>query len=226
MQFFLDTAHLEDIKRFNAYGMVDGVTTNPSLMAKEGVDMEKRIKAIAKVVNGPISAEVLSTDAKGMIKEGKKYAKWHKNITVKVPMTWAGLEAVQAFNKAKIKTNVTLVFSAAQALLAAKAGATFVSPFIGRLDDIAEDGMGLIKEIVEMYKHCDMKTKVLVASVRHPRHVIEAAKVGADVCTMPPAVLEKLVKHPLTDNGLVKFLADWEASQKAMAKVKKSKKKK
>src|SRR3989338_8764430 len=210
MQFFLDTANLEDIKKYASWGIVDGVTTNPSLIAKEGVSLEKRIKEIAKVVNGPISAEVIATDLKGMLIEGRKYAKWHKNIYVKVPMTPAGLQAVQVFKKEKIHTNVTLVFSASQALLVAKAGADLVSPFIGRLDDISEDGMNLIAEIVQIYKNYNFKTEILVASVRHPRHVVDAALLGADISTMPADVLDKLVKHPLTDIGIAKFLADWE----------------
>lgn len=210
MQFFLDTANLEDIKKFASWGVVDGVTTNPSLIAKEGVSLESRIKEILEVVDGPISSEVISTDAEGMIKEGREFAKWHKNIHVKVPMTSEGLKAVKVFTKEGIKTNVTLVFSPGQAILAAKAGATLLSPFVGRLDDISEDGMNLIAEIVQIYQNYNYKTKILVASIRHPRHVIEAATLGADICTIPPAIFEKLVKHPLTDNGIEKFLADWE----------------
>ena len=210
MQFFLDTANIEDIKKYASWGIIDGVTTNPSLIAKEGVSLEKRIKEITKVVRGPISSEVISTDLAGMLKEGRIYAKWANNIYVKVPMTAAGLQAVKVFSKEGIRTNVTLVFSAGQALLAAKAGATLVSPFIGRLDDISEDGMGIIADIVKIYKNYDFKTKVLVASIRHPRHVIEAAKLGADICTMPPAVLEQLIHHPLTDSGMKKFMEDWD----------------
>lgn len=210
MQFFLDTANIEDIKKYASWGMVDGVTTNPSLIAKEGVSLEKRIKEIAKVIKGPISSEVISTDLAGMLKEGRAYAKWAKNIYVKVPMTPAGLQAVQVFSKEGIKTNVTLTFSAGQALLAAKAGATLVSPFIGRLDDISEDGMALIADIVKIYRNYNFQTKILVASIRHPRHVIEAAKLGADIGTMPPAIFEQLVHHPLTDSGMKKFLEDWE----------------
>ncbi len=210
MQFFLDTANLEDIKKYASWGIVDGITTNPSLIAKEGVSLEKRIKEITKIIRGPISSEVISTDLDGMLKEGRTYAKWANNIYVKVPMTATGLQAVKIFSKESIKTNVTLVFSVGQAILAAKAGATLVSPFIGRLDDISEDGMALIADIVKIYRNYDFKTKVLVASVRHPRHVIEAAKLGADISTMPPAVLEQLVHHPLTDAGIKKFLDDWE----------------
>lgn len=209
MQFFLDTANLDDIKKYASWGMVDGITTNPSLIAKEGVSLEKRTKEILKVVDGPVSAEVIATDLEGMLKEGRKYAKWHENIHVKVPMTPEGLQAVKIFSKEGIKTNVTLVFSASQALLAAKAGATLVSPFIGRLDDISEDGMRLIADIVQIFDNYGFTTKILVASVRHPRHVVDAAILGADICTMPAEVLDKLVKHPLTDIGLEKFLSDW-----------------
>lgn len=214
MQFFLDTANLESIKKYAAWGMVDGVTTNPTLIAKEGVSLEKRIKEIAKVVNGPISAEVIATNVKGMLAEGRRYAKWHKNVYVKVPCTPDGLQAVRVFKKEGIHTNVTLVFSAGQALLVAKAGADLVSPFIGRLDDIGQDGMWLVKEILTMYENYDFETQVLVASIRHPRHVIDAAKLGAHIGTMPADVLEKLVKHPLTDKGLAQFLADWDKSMK------------
>lgn len=209
MQFFLDTANLEAIKKYVAWGMVDGVTTNPSLVAKEGVSLEKRIKEIAKVVDGPINSEVIASDLDGMLKEARHYAKWHKNVYVKVPMTSEGLRAVKILKKEGIRTNVTLVFSSAQALLAAKAGATLVSPFIGRLDDIGEDGMNVIGEIMQMYKNYNYETKVLVASVRHPRHVVEAALLGADICTMPPEILEKLIHHPLTDTGISMFLNDW-----------------
>ncbi|MCC7196996.1 fructose-6-phosphate aldolase [Candidatus Peregrinibacteria bacterium] len=210
MQFFLDTANVESIKKFVSWGVVDGVTTNPSLIAKEGVSLEKRIKEIAEVVDGPISSEVIATDAEGMIKEGREYVKWHKNVYVKLPMTPAGLEACKVLTSEGIKTNVTLVFSSSQALLAAKAGATLISPFVGRLDDISEDGMALIAEIVEIFKNFDIQTKVLAASIRHPRHVIDAARLGADIATMPPEILEKMVKHPLTDKGIAAFLADWE----------------
>lgn len=210
MQFFLDTADIEAIKKYAAWGVVDGVTTNPSLIAKEGVDLSERIKEITEVVDGPISSEVVATDYEGMIKEGRGYATWHKNIFVKVPMTPDGLRACKTLSSEGIQVNVTLVFSPGQALLAAKAGATLISPFIGRLDDICQDGMGLIAEIVDMFSNYDFKAKVLVASVRHPRHVIEAARLGADICTMPPEVFDKLIKHPLTDIGLEKFLADWE----------------
>jgi transaldolase len=209
MKLFLDTANLDDIKKYAAWGLVDGVTTNPSLIAKEkGVMFEKRIKEIAKVVKGPVSSEVISTNAKGMVAEGRQYAKWAKNIYVKCPMTPAGLEATQILSEEGIRVNMTLVFSAAQALLAAKAGAAFVSPFIGRIDDMGQDGMHLIEEIMTMYHHYPFKTEVLVASIRSPRQVAMAAMLGADICTVPAAIYDTLVKHPLTDAGLEKFLKD------------------
>ena len=210
MQFFLDTANIEDIKKYAAWGVVDGITTNPSLIAKEGVSLEKRIKEILEVVNGPISTEVIATDYEGMMEEAKKYATWHKNIYVKVPMTENGLRACKSLSAEGINVNVTLIFSAGQALLAAKAGATVVSPFIGRLDDICQDGMELIAEIAQIFDNYELKTKILVASIRHPRHVIDAARLGAEIATVPPEVFDKLIKHPLTDSGLKKFLEDWE----------------
>ena len=214
MKLFLDTANIEDIKKYARWGLVDGVTTNPSLIAKEGVNFEKRVKEITKVIKGPVSAEVISNDPKEMVREGKKFATWAKNIYVKCPMTPEGLIATQALSKAGIRVNMTLVFSAAQALLAAKAGAAFVSPFIGRVDDMGQDGMELVAEIVELYSHYDFKTEVLVASVRSARQVAEAAMLGADICTVPAATYDKLVKHPLTDAGLKKFLADWNKTKK------------
>lgn len=220
MKLFLDTANLEDIKKYASWGLVDGVTTNPSLIAKEGVSFEKRVKEITKVIKGPVSAEVISEDAKGMIAEGKKYAKWAKNIYIKCPMTPDGLIATQALSKAGIRVNMTLVFSASQALLAAKAGAAFVSPFIGRIDDMGQDGMLLVDEITSLYNNYPFKTEVLVASVRSARQVEEAAILGADICTVPAAIYEKLVKHPLTDKGLKAFLADWKKSQKKTKKKK------
>lgn len=210
MKFFLDTANIEDIKKYASWGLVDGVTTNPSLIAKESVSLEKRIKEIAEVVNGPISSEAVSMDLKGILKEGREYAAWHPNIVVKVPNTPVGLQAVQAFKAEGIKTNVTLTFSSSQALLAAKAGADYVSPFIGRLDDISEDGMLLIEEIVTMFENYDFDTEIIVASVRHPRHVVDSALLGADICTIPPAIFDKLINHPLTDSGIKTFLSDWE----------------
>lgn len=209
MKFFLDTANIEDIKTYAAWGIVDGVTTNPSLIAKEGVSLEKRIKEIAKVVDGPISSEVIATKASKMIKEGREYAKWHENIHVKLPMTPDGLIACKQLSSEGIKTNVTLVFTLGQAIMAAKAGATLVSPFVGRLDDISQDGMELIADIVQAYENYGFETEILVASIRHPRHVMDSALLGADICTMPPAILDKLVNHPLTDAGIKKFLADW-----------------
>ncbi len=210
MKFFLDTADINDIEKYASWGIVDGVTTNPSLIAKEGVDLETRIKEIAKIVDGPISAEVISTEAEGMIEEGRKAAKWHKNIFVKVPMTSEGLKAVKVFSAEGIRTNVTLVFSVSQALMAAKAGATLVSPFVGRLDDISEDGMQLIADIVHVYNVYGFETEVLSASIRHPKHVVDSMMVGADIATIPPKIFDQLVKHPLTDKGLAAFLADWE----------------
>jgi len=211
MKFFLDTANIDDIKKYAAWGMVDGVTTNPSLIAKEGVSLEKRIKEIAKVVSGPISAEVIATNAEEMLREGREYASWAKNVYVKVPCTPDGLEATIKFKKEKIKTNVTLVFSAGQALMAAKAGATLVSPFVGRLDDIKVDGMGVVSEIITIYENYGFETEVLVASIRNLEHVKKAALMGASISTMPAKILDELIKHELTDKGIEKFLADWES---------------
>lgn len=208
MKLFLDTANLEEIKKYASWGLVDGVTTNPSLIAKEGVSFEERIKEITAVISGPVSAEVFSTDAEEMVKEGKIYAGWAKNIYVKCPCTAEGLKATQALSKEGIRVNMTLVFSANQALLAAKAGAAFVSPFIGRLNDAGHDGMTVISEIMEIYNNYGFETEVLVASIRSPRQVAEAALLGADICTVPSAIYEKLVKHPLTDTGLKSFLED------------------
>lgn len=209
MQLFLDTANLEEIKKYATWGIIDGVTTNPSLIAREGVSLEKRIKEIAKIVNGPISAEVIAADSEGMIKEAKKYAAWHKNVYVKIPLTSEGLKAVKILKKEGININLTLCFSVSQALLAAKAGATLISPFVGRLDDISADGMQLVADIITIYNNYGFETKVVVASVRHPEHVAEAARLGADIATVPPEIVEKLIKHPLTDSGIAKFLADW-----------------
>ncbi len=214
MKFFLDTANIDAIKQYAEWGVIDGVTTNPSLVAKEGgIDFEEAIKTITGLVDGPISAEVIATDAEGMLKEGREYAKWHENIHVKIPCTPEGIKACKQFAAEGVKTNVTLVFSATQALIAAKAGATLMSPFVGRLDDIDENGIELIDEIVEIYRNYNIETKILVASIRGPRHVAEAAMLGADIATIPPAVMEKLIKHPLTDSGLEKFLADWEKTK-------------
>jgi len=210
MKFFVDTADVADIKRLNDTGLVDGVTTNPSLIAKSGRDFIDVIKEICALVDGPVSAEVTATDAAGMIEEGRKLAKVAKNVAVKVPLTEAGLVACKTLSQAGTPVNVTLCFSAAQALLAAKAGAAFISPFVGRLDDIGQDGMSLIGEIAEIYSNYDFQTEILVASVRSPQHVVDAARIGADVCTLPPGVIWQLFKHPLTDKGLEAFLKDWE----------------
>lgn len=208
MKLFLDTANLADIKKYAGWGLVDGVTTNPTLVAKEGVPFEKRIKEICHVIKGPVSAEVLSTEAEGMVKEGRAIAKWAKNIYVKIPLIPEGLKATQTLSKEGVRVNLTLVFSAAQALLAAKAGAAFVSPFIGRIDDAGQDGMELIYEIAQIYQNYGYETEILVASVRSPRQVTVAAMAGADICTVPADIYDKLVKHPLTDAGLKKFLED------------------
>ncbi|MAN78918.1 MAG: fructose-6-phosphate aldolase [Rhodospirillaceae bacterium] len=210
MKFFVDTADVADIKRLNDTGLVDGVTTNPSLVAKSGRDFIDVIKEICALVDGPVSAEVTATDAAGMIEEGRKLAKVAKNVAVKVPLTEAGLVACKTLSKEGTPVNVTLCFSAAQALLAAKAGAAFISPFVGRLDDIGQDGMSLIGEIAEIYSNYEFQTEILVASVRSPQHVVDAARIGADVCTLPPGVIWQLFKHPLTDKGLEAFLKDWE----------------
>jgi transaldolase len=214
MKIFIDSANLDEIKQAAAMGLVDGVTTNPSLVAKQGVKFEDLLQRICEVINGPISAEVVSTDAQGMIKEGRILAKIHKNIVIKLPLTPAGLVATKTFSSEGIRTNVTLCFSAAQAMLAAKAGASYISPFVGRLDDIAQDGMNLIRDIKTIYSNYGFKTEILVASIRHPVHVLEAAKIGADVGTMPYKVIEQLTKHPLTDIGLSTFLKDWENAKK------------
>ncbi len=213
MKFFIDTANIEEIKEAAALGILDGVTTNPSLVAKEGKDFRKLLDEILAIVDGPVSAEVVSTDYNGILREAHELSKIHKNIVVKVPLIKEGLKAVRTLTSEKINTNVTLCFSASQALLAAKAGATYISPFVGRLDDISHDGMALIEQIVQIYKNYNYNTQVLVASIRHPLHLVEAALMGADVCTMPFSVIDKLFNHPLTDLGLEKFLSDWKKSQ-------------
>ena len=212
MKFFIDTANLQQIKEAASYGLLDGVTTNPSLVAKESRNFIELLNEILKIVDGPVSAEVVSTEYDGILKEAHELAKIHKNIVVKVPLIKEGIKAVKTLSGEGIKTNVTLCFSPSQALLAAKAGATYISPFVGRLDDISIDGMELIKQILQIYKNYDYKTEVLVASVRHPLHLVEAAMMGAHVATMPFEVIEKLFKHPLTDIGLEKFLSDWKKS--------------
>jgi transaldolase len=210
MQFFVDTADVDEIRNLSATGLVDGVTTNPSLIAKSGRDFIEVIKEICDLVDGPVSAEVAATDHDTMLAEGRKLAKIADNVAVKVPLTPDGLKTCKTLADAGTKVNVTLCFSPGQAILAAKAGAAFISPFVGRLDDISSDGMALIDEICTVYSnYTDFETKVLVASIRSPQHVIEAAKIGADVCTVPPGVLWQLFKHPLTDAGLKAFLADW-----------------
>lgn len=213
MKFFIDTANIAEIKEAASLGVLDGVTTNPSLVAKEGKEFRKLLEEICAIVDGDISAEVVSTDVEGMMKEGRELAKIHKNIVVKVPLIKDGLKATKRFKEEGIRTNVTLCFSPNQALMAAKAGAYIISPFIGRLDDISQDGMHLIRQIVTIYRNYGFKTQVLVASVRHPIHVVEAALVGAEICTMPFKVIEQLIKHPLTEIGLERFLADWKKGQ-------------
>jgi transaldolase len=214
MKFFIDTANIEEIKEANDMGMVDGVTTNPTLIAKEGRDFEEVIKEICAVVDGPVSAEVISTDTEGMLGEARHLAGLHENIVVKIPMTIDGLKAVKTLSQEGIKTNVTLVFSPLQALMAAKAGASYVSPFVGRLDDISQEGMLLVEQIVDIYSNYAFDTEIIVASVRNPLHVLDSALMGADIATIPFNVLSKLAAHPLTDKGLAAFLADWEKMKK------------
>ncbi len=217
MKLFLDTANLEEVRKGVSYGIVDGVTTNPTLVQKEGSDFRSRVGELCELVKGPVSAEVISLNAEEMVAEARELAEIHEHVVVKIPMIPEGVRAVKKLSTLGIKTNVTLVFSAVQALLAAKAGATYVSPFIGRLDDISSTGMALVEEIIEVFSNYDFSTEVIVASVRHPMHVLEAAMLGADIVTLPFAVLEKLFGHPLTEKGLERFLEDWkkyQASQK------------
>ncbi|EAG7178685.1 fructose-6-phosphate aldolase [Listeria monocytogenes] len=214
MRFFIDTANVEEIKKANRMGFIAGVTTNPSLVAKEGRDFNEVIQEFTSIVDGPISGEVVSLEADEMIAEGRVIAKIHPNMVVKIPMTGEGLAAVKVLTEEGIKTNVTLVFSATQALLAARAGATYVSPFLGRLDDIGDDGLVLIRDIADIFEIHGIPTEIISASVRHPIHVIECAKAGADIATVPFKVFEQMLKHPLTDSGIDKFLADWEAAKK------------
>jgi len=216
MKIFLDTANLAEIKEGAALGVVDGITTNPSLLAKEKGDPEEILLEICKVVDGPISAEVVATDAEGMIREGRHWAGVHKNIVVKCPCTLDGLKATKALSEEGHRVNMTLIFSSTQALLSAKAGARFVSPFVGRLDDIATPGMELLFDILQIFENYDFDCEVLAASLRHPMHVVEAAKMGAHIGTMPMSVFRSLLKHPLTDIGLARFLADWEKAKKEM----------
>lgn len=213
MKFFLDTANLNEIREAALFGIADGVTTNPSLVAKEGgVDFKQHIAAICELVQGPVSAEVTSTDVEGMLREGRDYAKIAPNVVIKCPLTREGLKATRELSGEGIKVNVTLCFSAAQAIMAAKAGASFISPFLGRLDDIGENGLVLLQDIIDIYRNYEWKTEVLAASMRHPIHVIEAARMGADIATMPFKVIDQLFNHPLTDKGQAQFLADWHKS--------------
>ena len=210
MKIFLDTANLESIKKYNDMGLLDGITTNPTLLSKEGGDPQKTMQEICRIVKGDVSLEVVATDYEGMMEEGRRLRKYGDNVVVKCPMTAEGLKACKALTAEGIPVNITLVFSPNQAILAAKAGAKYVSPFIGRLDDVGKDGMNLIREIKQIFPNYKFKTQILVASIRHPMHVVDAAKIGADVVTLPAAVLEKMLKHQLTDIGLKNFLADWE----------------
>ena len=214
MKFFIDTANIKEIKEANAMGMVDGVTTNPSLVAREGRDFKELITEICSIVDGPISAEVISLDTAGMVKEARELARIHHNIVVKIPMTTDGLKAVRTLADEDIKTNVTLVFSPLQALMAAKAGAAYVSPFVGRLDDLAHEGMLLIEQMVEIFANYAFESEIIVASVRNPLHVLESALLGADIATIPFTVLSKLAAHPLTDKGIKAFLDDWNKAAK------------
>lgn len=210
MQIFLDTANLDQIKEAASWGIVDGVTTNPSLVAKENIKFEDLIKEICRVIPGPISVECVSVNAEDMIKEARVLAKFSENVVVKVPICVEGLKAIKALTQEGIRTNATLIFSPSQALLAAKAGAKYVSPFVGRLDDLSHDGLELVDQIVSIFNNYGFETEVIVASIRHPLHLVEAALMGADIATLPFAALEKLVKHPLTDIGMEKFLKDWD----------------
>jgi transaldolase len=214
VKIFIDSADIAEIREAAAWGIVDGCTTNPSLVAKTGRKFETVLAEICDIVDGPISAEVISTNADGMVEEGRRLAKLHRNIVVKVPMIAEGLKATRRLSEEGIRVNVTLIFQPAQGMLAAKAGASYLSPFVGRLDDVGEDGMAMVATLVEMLSHYDYPAEVLVASVRTPNHFIEAARMGADVATCPFKVIEQLVKHPLTDKGLATFLADWEKANK------------
>jgi transaldolase len=219
MKFFIDTANLDEIREANELGLIDGVTTNPSLVAREGdIDFKERIAAICEIVTGDVSAEVTALDTEGMLAEGRELAKIASNVVVKCPLTLDGLKATRRFRDEGTKVNVTLCFSAAQALLAAKAGASYISPFIGRLDDTATDGMQLIRDIVQIYENYGFATEVLAASIRHPVHIVDCALAGADVATIPFKVIQQLVKHPLTDKGLEGFLSDWKKSGRSLAR--------
>lgn len=209
MKFFLDTANIEEIKEINSWGVIEGVTTNPSLIAKEGRVFEEVIDEISKIIDGPVSAEVVSTDADGMIKEGRILSKIKENVIIKIPMTEEGLKATSILSKENIKTNVTLVFSASQAILAARAGATYVSPFLGRLDDIGVSSKALIEEISTIFRNYNIETKIIAASIRNTTHIVDSMLAGADIATVPTKVMKQMVKHPLTDSGLIKFLEDF-----------------
>jgi len=214
MKIFIDTANIDEIKTANEWGIIDGVTTNPTLVAREGKDFRTLIEVILGIVDGPISVEVISTDAEGMVREALETSQWSENVVVKVPMIPEGLKAIKILSDKGIKTNATLIFSVNQAHLAAKAGATYVSPFIGRLDDIGQDGMQMVRDLVGIYNLYDIKTEIIVASIRSPMHVMESAKAGAHVATIPFGVIEKMFKHPLTDSGLECFLSDWKKAHK------------
>lgn len=218
MKFFLDTADVDKIRALAATGMVDGITTNPTLILRSGRDLKTAIVEICKIVKGPVSVEGIGNTAEEMVKDAREFSKWAPNIVAKVPMNAEGLKAVRVLEKEGIPCNVTLVFSASQALLAAKAGASYVSPFVGRLDDVNEDGMALIAEIMQIYERYEIRTQVIVASVRHPMHVVKAAKLGADIATIPPEIFEKLYKHPLTDKGIAQFIEDYKAAVGAKKK--------
>lgn len=219
MKIFLDTANLESIRKYNDMGLVDGITTNPTLLSRENGDPAEIMAEIVRIVKGPVSLEVVSTDTEGMIEEAHRLKKYGSNVVVKIPMIAEGLKAIRQLKENGIKVNCTLIFSANQAVLASKAGASYVSPFIGRLDDAGQVGMDVVRETVQIFRNYNYKTEVLVASVRHPLHVIEAGKIGADIVTMPPEVLGKMIKHPLTDKGLATFLDDWEKVKKANPKL-------
>lgn len=211
MKFFIDTANIDEIREVNSWGIIDGVTTNPSLIAKEGRNFEEVVEEITNIVDGPVSAEVISLDAEGMLEEARELAKINKNIVIKIPMCKEGLKATKKLSDEGIKTNVTLIFTASQALMAAKAGATYVSPFLGRLDDISTEGMRLIEEIATIFENYLIETEIIAASIRHPMHVVDCALVGADIATIPYKVFNQMLNHPLTDSGIERFLKDWES---------------
>jgi len=218
MKLFIDTANLEDIKKAHSYGVLDGVTTNPTLLSKEGAEPNSQLKKICEVVKGPVSAEITSLDSKGMVEEAKELVKISSNIVIKIPCTVEGLKATKELTASGIKTNLTLCFSSSQALLVAKAGATYVSPFVGRLDDISTEGMDLVRDMRLIYDNYRISTRIIVASIRHPIHFLESARLGADIATVPFAVIEKLMKHPLTDIGIKRFLDDWAKLKESLKK--------